>query len=84
MKYINTKTRAVLDSPCAIYGGDWTPYDGKPRKEEPKKMKVETIDAEKEDGDLTKEDIMNELDALGIEYDKKAKKDDLYRLMMGE
>lgn len=84
MRYINTKTRAVLDSPCAIFGGDWVPYDKQIQKEEPPKVNAKSEDDAKDEGGLTKDEIMNELDALGIEYDKKAKKDDLYRLMMGE
>lgn len=85
MKYINKKTGAILDSPSKIYGGDWVEYTKKDAQEETphveKSVKPEQVGNE---SDLTKADIMNELDALGIEYDKNAKKEDLYKLMMGE
>lgn len=82
MKYINTKTGAVIDSSCLIYGGDWVEYG----KQEPKKEVIKEVKktVEETSTDLTKEEVMNELDALGIEYNKKAKKEDLIKLMMGE
>ena len=85
MKYINKKTGAILNSPSKIYGGAWVEYTKKDAQEvsthveEP--VKPEKVENE---SDLTKADIMNELDALGIEYDKNAKKEDLFKLMMGE
>lgn len=85
MKYINKKTGAILDSPSKIYGGDWVEYTKKETLEE-KSYKEKQVAPEKveKESDLTKADIMNELDALGIEYDKNAKKEDLFKLMMGE
>lgn len=35
MKYINTKTKAVIETACLINGGDWKPIEKK--KEETKK-----------------------------------------------
>lgn len=87
MKYINTRTGAIIDSPCTISGGDWIVYGEKPTA---KKEGVETVEektipvAEKDTDEPTKADIMKELDAMGIEYDKKAKKEDLLNLMKGE
>ncbi|MEJ8751662.1 hypothetical protein WKS98_03375 [Lagierella sp. ICN-221743] len=82
MKYINTKTGAIIDSPCLISGGDWVEYG----KQKPKKEVIEEVKktVEEPSTDLTKEEVINELDALGIEYSKKAKKEDLIKLMMGE
>lgn len=37
MKYRNTKTGAVIDSPCVISGGDWITDDPKPETKEPEK-----------------------------------------------
>lgn len=38
MKYINTKTQAVIDTACVVKGGSWVPEDNQPKKsEEPKK-----------------------------------------------
>lgn len=34
MKYINTKTKSVIDTECTIKGGDWKPLEEK--KEGPK------------------------------------------------
>lgn len=90
MRYINTKTRAIIDSPFAISGGDWIEYSPAILEAEETTDKVETdngIDRERiieAQSDITKKEIMAELDALGIEYDSKAKKEDLYKLMMGE
>lgn len=82
-KYINTKTGVVLDSPCAISGGDWVDADtipDAPAVEEGASAKE--TPAPDAAPDMTKEEIMNELDALGVKYDPKAKKDDLYKLMI--
>lgn len=85
MRYFNKKTGAILDSPSKVYGGNWIEYDKKDDAQEAPKEKVEVKKpVEESSTDLTKEEIMNELDALGIDYDKKAKKEDLIKLMMGE
>ncbi|WP_105300550.1 hypothetical protein [Anaerococcus marasmi] len=90
MRYINTKTRAIIDSPFAISGGDWAEYSPAILEAEESIDKVEIDNAKKEEkiieasSDITKKEIMAELDALGIEYDSKSKKEDLYKLMMGE
>lgn len=85
MRYFNKKTGAILDSPSKIYGGQWVEYDKKDEAQEAPKEKVEAKKpVEESSTDLTKEEIMNELEALGIDYDKKAKKEDLIKLMMGE
>ena len=90
MRYINTKTRAIIDSPFAISGGDWVKYSPTILNSEEIPEKVE-IDNDKNEEKIietptgmAKKEIMAELDALGIEYDSKAKKEDLYKLMMGE
>lgn len=85
MKYFNKKTGAILDSPSKIYGGQWIEYDKKEDVQEPPKDKIEDKKpVEESSTDLTKEEVMNELEALGINYDKKAKKEDLIKLMMGD
>lgn len=85
MKYINKKTGAILDSPSSISGGDWTKYDEKDKEKEKSTEKVKNKEENTEDkSDMTKEEVMNELDALGIEYNKNAKKEDLIKLMMGD
>lgn len=38
MKYINTKTQAVIETACVIKGGNWVPADKQPKEAEvPKK-----------------------------------------------
>ncbi|KWZ93385.1 hypothetical protein HMPREF3224_01550 [Anaerococcus hydrogenalis] len=93
MKYINIKTRAIVDSPFAIYGDNWKEYTDEIIEEDIEKEEVEKIEEEikeekeieeKSSDEITKKEIMAELDALGIEYNPKARKDELYKLMMGE
>lgn len=85
MKYINKRTGAIIDSPSECYGGQWIEYDKKDEVQEAPKEKVEVKeDVKKDTSELTKEEIINELEALGIDYDKKANKEDLIKLMMGE
>lgn len=85
MKYLNKRTGAIIDSPSKIYGGEWIEYDKKNDIQESPKEKIEVKKpVEESSTDLTKEEIINELEALGIDYDKKAKKEDLIKLMMGD
>ena len=80
--YKNTKTGAIFNSPCIIEGGDWILYTGETETVEVPAKEIEVEETEKEvDSGILKKDIMQELDALGIEYDKKATRDELYNLM---
>lgn len=85
-EYINTKTGARISSPDVLYGENWQvvgeEVEGVENTEE--KTKKEKIQEEKSSDEITKKDIMAQLDALGIEYNPKARKDELYKLMMGE
>ena len=91
-KYYNTKTRAIIDSPLVISGENWIKYEDKDQVEETEIEAVEDeIVEEAEEKEIekpsagkkiTKADIENELEALGVEYDKKATKDELYALLM--
>ena len=110
MKYKNTKTGAIIDSPCIISGGDWieeeikneveeAPDEAKAKAEADAKAKADAeikakaeaeakaeVEAEVDpDGDfngITIAQIKQELDAFGIAYNPKAKKQELYDLMM--
>ena len=89
MRYFNTLTKATIDTEFKISGGDWV------LESELEKVVVDTVDdkqkeveqvSEETTGDekydsVTKAQIMQELDAFGIEYDKKATKRALYDLM---
>ena len=91
-KYYNTKTRDIIDSPLVISGENWIKYEDKDQVEETETAIVEDeIVEEAEEKEIekssagkkiTKADIENELEALGVEYDKKATKDELYALLM--
>lgn len=91
-KYYNTKTRAIIDSPLVISGENWIKYEDKDQVEE---TEIEAVEDEKVEAEeekeiekpsagknITKADIENELEALGVEYDKKSTKDELYALLM--
>lgn len=91
-KYYNTKTRAIIDSPLVISGENWIKYEDKDQVEETEIEAVEDETVEEaEEKEIekpsagkkfTKAAIENELEALGVEYDKKASKDELYSLLM--
>lgn len=94
-EYINIKTGARISSPDILSGENWELYeDLKDTDREPvdttdNNTDVGNGDTEVEEStiaptEITKKEIIAELEALGIEYDPKAKKDDLYKLMMGE
>lgn len=95
MRYRNTKTGVIISSPCSVSGGDWVAeettiaievnveeipvvLENKELKE-PKELEVnldEDIDG------ITVKEIKQELDAFGIKYNPRAKKQELYDLMI--
>jgi hypothetical protein len=93
MKYKNTKTGAIIDSSCKISGGDWIEYvrteigkevaDEVSDENEVEEQIEEQIEESAIDG-VTKKQIMQELDAMGIKYDPKARKEVLYNIMLGK
>ncbi|HHX62527.1 MAG TPA: hypothetical protein GX707_17715 [Epulopiscium sp.] len=94
MKYKNTKTGAIIDSPCIISGGDWIKYSEKTKEiveveEEIEEVEetveeIEEIEEEEIEGmeGITVKEIKQELDAFGIKYNPRAKKQELYDLMI--
>lgn len=93
MRYFNTLTKATIDTEFKISGGDWVLESELEKvvadivvdtddykQKEAEQVSEETTDDETYDG-ITKAQIMQELDAFGIEYDKKATKRVLYDLM---
>lgn len=94
MRYFNTLTKATIDTEFKISGGDWVleneskeaVVDIQANDADPKKAEQEQVVEESNvDGDydgITKAQIMQELDAFGVEYDKHANKQVLYDLMM--
>lgn len=92
-EYINTKTGARISSPDVLYGENWELYEGieatdrEPLDTTDNNTNVDNTEVEESvlaPTEITKKEIMAELDALGIEYNPKARKDELYKLMMGE
>ena len=39
MKYLNTKTQAVIETACVISGGDWVRVEEQPKTTKPKTAK---------------------------------------------
>ena len=92
MRYFNTLTKATIDTEFKISGGDWVLEDELEKvvvgtdddtQKEVEQVSEETTGDEKYDS-VTKAQIMQELDAFGIEYDKKATKRVLYDLMTAQ
>ena len=103
MKYKNTKTGAIINSPSKIAGANW--IEVKESNEDDavnKDVEVQTVEVKEQsdvevkessdvgeipsskEGDfdgITVKQIKQELDAFGIEYDPRAKKQELYDLM---
>lgn len=94
MNYKNTRTGVVITTPCVVSGGNWKLIDDEQEQVNDTQEIEETTpinEPEKEDAanavsddlaDVTKKDIMQELDAMKIKYDPRAKKQELYDLMM--
>lgn len=91
MRLKNKKTGTVIDSPFNIVGGDWIKETVEQNDiVEDSIQDVDKVDepiADPEDElsemeDVTKKEIMQELDAFGIKYDANAKKQELYDLLM--
>lgn len=96
MRYKNTKTGAIIDSPCTISGGDWVKYTNEAkeiieevevveevRKVEEAEVKEEAVETKEAGFDgITVKEIKQELDAFGIKYNPRANKQELYGLML--
>lgn len=89
MRMINKDTGVVADLPGAV-GGAWVPFESNTEDDaadkklpEEEKEAVEPVHPDESNLEaVTKKEIMQELEALGVKYDKKASKKELYDLMM--
>ncbi len=90
-RYIHKRTGAAIDTDCSL-SGDWVAKEELNQKtstpEVPEKSEVVAEPTKEQsttdfDG-ITRPQIMQELDAFGIEYDKRANKQTLYDLMMSQ
>lgn len=90
MKYKNTRTGVVIDSPTLVSGGNWVEYSpkqGKVETAEEIEVKVEDevedeLEDEGEFDGLTKNQIIQELKSLGKDFNPRDKKEVLYSIMM--
>ena len=90
MILINTKTGGVLSSSSVAMGEFWV-EKGKEITEEKNEEVTETksdqtknqTENQDDKSTITKKDILQELDALKIEYDSKMTKDELLKLLQG-
>lgn len=88
MKYQNIKTQVIIDVDSKIGGSNWVEV-GKPTKippkiksKKPENTPVNDTEADNVPNNITKDQIMKELDAFGIKYNVNDKKQVLYDLMM--
>lgn len=99
MRYKNKETGVVINTPCVVRGGNWIPLDDVERKEHEKIVddssvmeleheEVEPVEVTEDSSPdlegVTKNEIMQELDSMGVEYDARSKKQVLYDLMMSK
>lgn len=88
--YRNVKTGTVLDSPYPLTGDNWV-LDSE-YQENKKEEIIEEVKEQKQDfkksvlndkkiDEITKVDIIQELEAFGIEYNKKMTKKELIELL---
>lgn len=95
MRYINKKTGAIIDSPSKIISKKWRKVEEIEGLDEIDEIdEVDEVDETEEEldeeeveefksfGEISIEQIKKELDFLGIEYNSKAKKQELYDLMI--
>lgn len=86
MILINIKTGGVLSSSSVAMGEFWV-EKGKEiteeKNEDVTEKKSDTVEEQDGKSTITKKEIMQELDALKIEYDSKMTKDELLKLLQG-
>lgn len=86
-EYINIRTGRIISSPFTLYGDEWT-EKGKEKKINKTKVnqKVEEESKKEENikevsDELTKKDIIRELESQGIKYNSKMTKKELLALL---
>lgn len=100
MEYRNKKTGIVIDIQSKLSGEDWEVVENNKTVQQDMNLAEQTestedtgISAEAPEDtptgntdidDINRKDIMQELDAMGIQYNSRAKKQELYDLMMSQ
>ena len=87
MIYRNTKTGAIIDSSCAISGGDWVPEEpakivAAPAIVEEPKMKPDEPEEEIRLSELTVQQLKELAEELEIDLGKATKKDDIIAVIL--
>ena len=90
-KYVSKKMGAIIETNCAL-SGDWVLFEtqSNPELEEVAQIEVKEVHADdplENDAqfkNINIEQIKQELDAFGVKYDPKAKKKELYDLMLAQ
>lgn len=82
MKYKNTKTGAIIDSPCKIYGGDWIEVEP---PDEIKVVETEEQRTETEDvidlSKMTVDELKRFATEVSIDLGKATKKDEIIKII---
>ena len=78
MRYLNTRTGAVVESPCVISGGDWV--------KETEEV-VEVVETEEEEdvirlSELTVKELVSLAEEHEIDLDGATKKDDIIAVIL--
>ena len=82
-KYVSKKMGAIIETNCVL-SGDWVLFE---TQSNPEVKEVHTDDPLENDAqfkNINIEQIKQELDAFGVKYDPKAKKKELYDLMLAQ
>lgn len=90
-KYVSKKMGAIIETNCVL-SGDWVLFEPQSIPEVKKVAQIEVKEVRTDDPlendaqfkNINIEQIKQELDAFGVKYDPKAKKKELYDLMLAQ
>ena len=90
-KYVSKKMGAIIETNCVL-SGDWVLFEPQSNPEVKKVAQIEVKEVHTDDPlendaqfkNINIEQIKQELDAFGVKYDPKAKKKELYDLMLAQ
>ena len=90
-KYVSKKTGAIIETSCVL-SGDWVLFEPQSNPEVKEVAQIEVKEVHTDDPlendaqfkNINIEQIKQELDAFGVKYDPKAKKKELYDLMLAQ
>ena len=90
-KYVSKKMGAIIETNCVL-SGDWVLFEPQSNPEVKEVAQIEVKEVPADDPlendaqfkNINIEQIKQELDAFGVKYDPKAKKKELYDLMLAQ